>query len=306
MGLFSKKKPDLPRRRQSDALNDSLDERYTFRRNQTLTGSASPRVVTANDMSAQIRSPRAHAHELARRRQHVGSILFVTLLGCVLLGFLIMQFTASVTVRSSELTMQLDDRYSRDIEDYFNRQPIERLRFLLREDRLLAYLQSVAPEVAKVDVEGSVGYGNTAFALTMREPIVAWNINNNRQYVDTSGTAFTRNYYTDPKVQVVDESGIQINGGETVASNRFLGFIGRVVGLAKSSGYTVTDVILPRGMTREVDIKLEGVGYPIRFSVDRPAGEQIEDMDRALTWLTANSQNPEYLDVRVSRRSYYK
>lgn len=306
MGLFSKKKPDLPRRRQSDALNDSLDERYTFRRNQTLTGSASPRVVTANDMSAQIRSPRAHAHELARRRQHVGSILFVTLLGCALLGFLIMQFTASVTVRSSELTMQLDDRYSRDIEDYFNRQPIERLRFLLREDRLLAYLQSVAPEVAKVDVEGSVGYGNTAFALTMREPIVAWNINNNRQYVDTSGTAFTRNYYTDPKVQVVDESGIQINGGETVASNRFLGFIGRVVGLAKSSGYTVTDVILPRGMTREVDIKLEGVGYPIRFSVDRPAGEQIEDMDRALTWLTANSQNPEYLDVRVSRRSYYR
>lgn len=306
MGLFSKKKPDLPRRRQSDALNDSLDERYTFRRNQTLTGSASPRVVTANDMSAQIRSPRAHAHELARRRQYVGSILFVTLLGCVLLGFLIMQFTASVTVRSSELTMQLDDRYSRDIEDYFNRQPIERLRFLLREDRLLAYLQSVAPEVAKVDVEGSVGYGNTAFALTMREPIVAWNINNNRQYVDTSGTAFTRNYYADPKVQVVDESGIQISGGETVASNRFLGFIGRVVGLAKSSGYTVTDVILPRGMTREVDIKLEGVGYPIRFSVDRPAGEQIEDMDRALTWLTANSQNPEYLDVRVSRRSYYK
>ena len=306
MGLFSKKKPDLPRRRQSDALNDSLDERYTFRRNQTLTGSASPRVVTANDMSAQIRSPRAHAHELARRRQYVGSILFITLLGCVLLGFLIMQFTASVTVRSSELTMQLDDRYSRDIEDYFNRQPIERLRFLLREDRLLAYLQSVAPEVAKVDVEGSVGYGNTAFALTMREPIVAWNINNNRQYVDTSGTAFTRNYYTDPKVQVVDESGIQINGGETVASNRFLGFIGRVVGLAKSSGYTVTDVILPRGMTREVDIKLEGVGYPIRFSVDRPAGEQIEDMDRALTWLTANSQSPEYLDVRVSRRSYYK
>ena len=306
MGLFSKKKPDLPRRRQSDALNDSLDERYTFRRNQTLTGSASPRVVTANDMSAQIRSPRAHAHELARRRQHVGSILFVTLLGCALLGFLIMQFTASVTVRSSELTMQLDDRYSRDIEDYFNRQPIERLRFLLREDRLLAYLQSVAPEVAKVDVEGSVGYGNTAFALTMREPIVAWNINNNRQYVDTSGTAFTRNYYADPKVQVVDESGIQISGGETVASNRFLGFIGRVVGLAKSSGYTVTDVILPRGMTREVDIKLEGVGYPIRFSVDRPAGEQIEDMDRALTWLTANSQSPEYLDVRVSRRSYYK
>lgn len=306
MGLFSKKQPDIPRRRQSDALNESLDERYAFRRNQTLTGSASPHVVTANDMSAQIRSPRAHAHELAQRRQHVGAIFFAVLLGCVLLGLLIMQFTASVIVRSSELTMQLDGRYARDVEDYLSRQPVERLRFLLREDRLLAYLQSVAPEVAAVDVEGSAGYGKTSVVLTVREPIVAWTINGNRQYVDTTGTAFTRNYYGDPKVQVVDESGIQISGGETVASNRFLGFIGRVVGLAKTSGYTVTDVILPRSMTREVDIKLDGVGYPIRFSVDRPAGEQVEDMDRALTWLAANSQNPEYLDVRVSRRSFYK
>jgi hypothetical protein len=306
MGLFSKKQPETSRRRQSDALNESLDERYTFRRNQTLTGSLSPNVVTANDMSAQIRSPRAHVHELARRRQHVGLIFLMISLVCIVLGVLILQFTASVHVRSSELTTQLDGRYVRDIEDYLNRQPVERLRFLLREDHLLAYLQSVAPEVASLEVDGATGYGTTGFVVTMRQPIVAWNINGKRQYVDTTGTAFTRNYFDDPAVQVVDESGIQIAGGETVASNRFLGFIGRVVGLSRQANYAVTDVILPRGMTREVDIRLDGVGYPVRFSVDRPAGEQVEDMDRAMTWLNVQDKKPEYLDIRVSRRAFYK
>jgi hypothetical protein len=306
MGLFSKKQPETSRRRQSDALNESLNERYTFRRNQTLTGSLSPNVVTANDMSAQIRSPRAHVHELARRRQHVGLIFLMISLVCVVLGVLILQFTASVRVRSSELTTQLDGRYVHDIEDYLNRQPVERLRFLLREDHLLAYLQSVAPEVASLEVDGAAGYGTTGFVVTMRQPIVAWNINGKRQYVDTTGTAFTRNYFDDPAVQVVDESGLQVAGGETVASNRFLGFIGRVVGLSRQANYAVTDVILPRGMTREVDIRLDGVGYPVRFSVDRPAGEQVEDMDRAMTWLNAQDKKPEYLDIRVSRRAFYK
>lgn len=307
MALFSKKQPEnMPRHRQSDALNESLDERYTFRRNQTLTGSASPRVVTANDMSAQIRSPRAHVHELARRRQHAGLIFSLAAMGCLVIGFLIMQFTASVSVRSSELTTQIDGRYGRDIEEYLNRQPVERLRFALRKDHLLNYLQSVAPEIADVTVDGAAGYGKTAFILTMRQPIVAWTINNNRQYVDTTGTAFARNYFTEPAVQVVDESGIQVTGGETVASNRFLGFIGRVVGLSRQSGYTVTDVILPRGMTREVDIRVEGVSYPIHFSVDRSAGEQVEDMGRAVGWLKTHNTTPEYLDVRVSRRAFYK
>lgn len=306
MGLFSKKQPDTSRRRQSGALHESLDERYTFRRNQTLTGSSSTQVTSANDLSAQIRSPRTHVHELARRRQHIGLVLIVIAIACIALGFLIMQFTASVRVQSAELTMQLDDRYVHDIANYLDRQPVERLRFLLREDRLLAHVQSVAPEVAAIEVDGAAGYGETAFIITMRQPIVAWTIDSKRQYVDTTGTAFTRNYFTDPAVQVVDESGIQVTGGETIASNRFLGFIGRIVGLSKDAGYMVTDVILPRGMTREVDVKLDGVGYPVRFSVDRSAGEQVEDMDRAVTWLASRKQNPEYLDIRVSRRAFYK
>ena len=127
-----------------------------------------------------------------------------------------------------------------------------------------------------------------------------------QQYVDASGTSFLRNHFATPKVQIVDNSGIQVEAGQAVASNQFLGFVGRVVGLSNAQGHTVTQVIIPQNTTRQIELRLQDVGYPIKLSIDRPAGEQIEDMSRALGWLKGRNLNPGYLDVRVSGRAFYK
>lgn len=311
MALFSKKQTDQPRRRQAEirSRGETADEfaaRYTFSRNRTLTGSASSAISSINEQNAHIKSPRVHAHDLARQRRRLGAVLMLVIAAIGILGGLISQFTAEAVVRSTDMAITLDKNYAKDIQGYFDRQPIERLRFLLNETHLTEYLQSVAPEVSSVRADDSAGLGKTAFVVKVRKPIVGWTMNGQQQYVDASGTAFARNYYAEPAVQVVDDSGIKTAPGQTVASNRFLGFVGRIVGLASSTGYTVNQVILPRGTTREVDIRMNDVSYPVRFSADRPAGEQVEDMSRAVGWLRARDQNPQYLDVRVSRRAYYQ
>lgn len=305
MGLFSKKQTDIPRRERMDTDSERAD-RYAFHRNRTLTGSSSSAVRGVTDHNAQLQSPRTQAHHLARRRRRVGVIFLGVAAVSVLLGMLLLQLTATVKVRASDVTTQLDGRYVNDIQAYLDRQPVERLRFLMDTKQLLAYVQSVAPEVSAIDIDGSAGYGSTMFILTLRQPTLGWTIRDTRQYVDETGTAFTRNYFAEPSVQVVDESGIQVSDGQTIASNRFLGFMGRIVGLAKQSGFTVTHVILPRNVTREIDLQIDGISYPVKLSVDRPAGEEIEDMDRAVRWLQAHGQSPKYLDVRVSRRAYYQ
>jgi hypothetical protein len=305
MGLFSKKQTNVPRRERMDSDTDRAD-RYAFHRNRTLTGSSSSNVSSVTDHNAQLQSPRTQVHHLTRRRRRVGAVFLVVALICIVLGIFLLQFTASVKVRASDVTTQLDSRYIQDIQTYLDRQPVERLRFLMDTKQLLAYVQSVAPEVAALDIDGSAGYASTSFVVTLRQPTLGWTIRSTRQYVDATGTAFTRNYFAEPQVQVVDESGIQVSDGQTIASNRFLGFMGRVVGLAKAHGYTVTHVILPRSVTREIDLQIDGISYPVKLSVDRPAGEEIEDMDRAVRWLRAHGQNPKYLDVRVGRRAYYQ
>lgn len=311
MALFGKKQQDVPGRRRPDpskerATNAELEQRYAFRRNRTLTGSASPHVSSTNELNAQLKSPRVQTHELVRQRRHIGAILFFVLLGAALLFSLIAQFTAGVVVKTQDASVKLDAVYEQTIQDYLAKRPAERLRFLLNTDALNAYLQAVAPEVAAIKTDGAAGFGKSAFIITMREPIAGWSINGQQQYVDNTGTAFKRNYFANPKVQIVDNSGVQVTAGQAIASNRFLGFVGRVVGLAKANNYVTQQVVIPAGTTRQVELRLDGVAYPIKFSVDRAAGEQVEDMVHSLKWLSAHTLTPEYLDVRVSGKAFYR
>lgn len=310
MALFSKKKSDIPRRRLGASLGEratepSLAERYTFQRNRTLTGSASSKVVSTSETNANLKSPRVQTHELVQKRRHIGLILLIVLVIAGGLFSIVSQFTAGVVVRAQDASLQLDSIYEQTIQEYLSRQPIERLRFMVSQHQLTAYLQDKAPEVASVDIEGSAGFGKSEFVITMRRPSAGWNVGGSQQYVDETGTAFGRNYFAAPKVQIIDKSGIPASSGQ-VASNRFLGFVGRVVGLTKGQGYAAYEVIIPSGTTRQVEVMLEGVSYPIKFSIDRSAGEQVEDMVRGLRWLTGRNVTPQYLDVRTSGKAFYK
>jgi hypothetical protein len=311
MALFSRKKQaDIPRRRQAafrdEERKDDFDERYTFRRNRTITGSTSPQIASSGELNAQIKSPRAQAHELTRQRRHIGATLLLVLAGAGVLFFLVSQFTAGAAVRATDVSIQLDSNYATIIESYLTSEPLERLRFMTDTNHLTQYVQAKAPEVANVTLDGSAGIGKSTFVFTLREPTVGWTINGKQQYVDTTGTAFTRNYFTTPAVQVVDKSGVRVEAGQAIASNRFLGFVGRAVALAKQQGFIVTQVIIPEGTTRQVALQLHGLRYPIKLSIDRGVGEQVEDMARAVRWLKARGLSPQYLDVRVSGEAFYR
>lgn len=314
MALFSKKQPDIPRRRQDGsssvperATESSLDQRYAFRRNRTLTGSASSHVIgAANESNAQLKSPRVQMHDLAQQRQRIGGILALVVLGALVLSGLVFQFTAHVVVRTTDMSRELAPTYEQAINTYLERQPIERLRFLLREDALNEYLQTVTPEVASVHVDGFGGLGRSIFVLEMRQPIAGWSIRGIQQYVDATGTSFAYNHFATPAVQIVDNSGIQVEAGQAVASNQFLSFVGRVVGLSNARQYTVEKVIIPQGSTRQIELHIKGVSFPVKLLIDRSAGEQVEDMARSVVWLKSHNVTPEYLDVRVSGRAFYK
>lgn len=309
MRLFRRlHKKNQPRRRMADSatrLETPFErESLTFRRNRTLTGSVSSRVSSINEGSADMKSPRVHAHELTQKRRHLGAIFLGVFLATLFLFGLISQFTAKVNVVSSPKAT-LDSSYQEAIQGYLMAHPAERIRFLLNTEGLAHYLQSRAPEIASIEQVKWDGFGISEFKVVMRAPIAGWTIQNRQQYVDSSGVAFARNYYPAPSVQVVDNSGAQVQTGQTVASNRFLGFVGRTVGLAAEQGIKVTQVILPSGTTRQIELRLDGVAFPVKLTSDRSAGEQVEDMAKALAWLKSQNKTPQYVDVRVSGRAFY-
>lgn len=314
MGLFSKKQPrQQPGRRaappQGRAEQQNLadiEQRYNFRRNRTLTGSRSSEIASAGEANAQLKSPRVRAHELRKKRRRLGSLLIVVLFAAMGLTVLVYEFTASVVVRAPGISMTLDKNYEDTVQSYLAMRPAERFRFLMNEDALNEFIKQKLPEVASIRVGGNDGFGRSDFTITMREPLAGWSIQGSQQYVDSSGTAFSRNYYPTPSVQIVDNSGVQAAGGQAIASNRFLSFVGRTVGLTKTQGYTVTQVAIPVGTTREVELRIDSLAYPVKLSIDRGVGEQVEDMVRAIRWFQQKKQSPQYIDVRVSGKAYYR
>jgi len=311
--LFSKKSHnDIPRRRQRDssesrASQKSLDQRYAFKRNQTLTGSASSNVKTLSEEKAHLKSDRVVSHDLTKQRRHVGATLTLVVLSALSLFFLIYQFTASSTlVATPDSSLQLNKTYAKSIDAYFARQPIERFRFALNEQHLYDYASQISPEIKSIKVNGNAGFGVSAFTVAVRKPTAVWNIGGQQKFVDANGVAFSRNYFSTPTVSIEDNSGIQVTGNNPVASNRFLGFVGTVIGLSAKEKLSVTKVSIPSGTSRQIELRLKGVSYPTKLSVDRPAGEQVEDMARAITWMKREGNKPKYIDVRVSGKAYYR
>jgi len=312
MAFFSKRNTEQPGRRQRDetsrqANTASLDERYLFRRNRTITGSSSSQVSSVSEHVADMQSPRVQAHHLVKKRRHVG-LLFVGVLAISgLLFLLINQFTATVSL-TSDTPLPIDaSRYESRIQTYLNERPVERLRFLRNTEQLTRYIQAEAPEVAEIHEAGSVDIGKANLHFTLRHPAVSWELpDTGRQYVDTTGVTFTRNYYPTPEVEVIDQSGVRIETGQTVASSRFLGFVGRLVGAMRSYNTTVTQIIIPPATTRQVEMRLKDITYPVKVSIDRPVGEQAEDTVKAVQWLQGQGRQAQYLDVRISGKAYYK
>lgn len=284
--------------------------RYAFRRNRTLTGSLSSSVASANEHHSELRSARVQTHHLRRHRRR----LVLALLGaiCVVAGltWLIWQSVVSVQVTvNNGASIPADTKpYTDEIQSYLTSYPFEHNRVTLNTGNLTTYVQNHGfPEVKQIELDPvHKQIGSATMIITMRRPVVSWKTGSTRLYVAGDGVAFQRNYYPDPTTEVIDQTGIQAVNNQVLASNRFLGFIGLVIGHLHTQGYSVSKVILPADTTHQLLVSIQGVGYPVKFSIDRPAADQAEDAARSIRYLASKGISPSYLDVRVSGRAYYK
>lgn len=302
----SKKQQEVvPRRRHADYDRDdsttsSSASSGVFRRGQTLSGYRTP--VTEE-------SARGKAHHLVRQRRNMGAIFLIVTIIIVFLALLLWQFMAQISIATStkQLTKSFEGiEYSKAVEEYMGLHPAERLRFALNERGLSEYVSSKYPEVEKMSLSENTSLAKGTFTITFRTPVAGWRVNGVQSYVDQAGVVFEKNYYAEPSVQIIDESGVRSEKGSAVVGNRLLGFLGKVVALAGERGYIVSEALLPQGGTRQVELKFKNNPTRVKLSIDRGAGEQVEDMDRALKFLATRKETPAYVDVRVSGRAAYK
>lgn len=309
MKVFNRSSKTAPPRRQSErAIRPVSENTEAFKRGRTITGSISSMIRSANEASADLKSSRVHAHSLHKTRKQLLFALSVTVILLSGVYAAISQFTASPVVRvSPDPSITIGREYEKAIDSYLDANFMQRWRPLLDENRLALHLLEATPEVRSIHVRGSAGFGKTRYDVEFREPIASWKVGGKELFVDTEGIPFEKSYFGSPKMRIADENEMLVhNGGQSVMSKRFMSYIGQVLGMTEQQGYQVHTITIPRGMTRQIHVHLSGVGYYFKFSSDRSAIESVEDMTRTIGWLREKQLSPEYADLRVSGKAFYK
>lgn len=303
MGFFRKKQHEQVRQPNISDYNES----YAFRRSRTMTGSLSNDVRSATEHNASLRSDRLKHHDLKHTRRRIMWLLTGCLAASGVIYGLLGQFIPSVTIVASGAFGDTQQKVYQDaIQNYLTAHPGERFHFTLNETALTASVQATHAEVQRVSVApgGFLAPGHAT--VTLRTAVAVWALHAERYYIDEHGVAFTAAPRTEPTLIVEDNTGIDPADASAVASERMIHYIGRLVTLVQQGGFTITKVELPANTSRQVVVYLEGRGYPIRTHLDRDPAAQATDVINAVTYFDSKGLRPEYVDVRVSSKAFYK
>ena len=304
MRIFGRRKKESSR----NPRGGQEDQGYVFRRSRTLTGTTSERVAAGAQARSQLKTFRLQAHELHQFRRRITRLLCVVGLFIAFLSYLIVAYVGVFKVVYPQSgNMPPTTVYQQTMQQYFAKHPLERFGFSINLKQFADEMQAAHPELASVDIDRSWWGGNVQFVLEFRHPLLVWQTDGRVFYVDSRGAAFEYDHFGGKYVQVSDQSGISPSeAGGSVASDQFINFLGKMVGAvnAASKG-AVTDIIIPAA-TREVDLKLQGRGYPIKTHTDRDPLKQAEDIINALKWFDEKKITPQYVDVRVEGKAYFK
>lgn len=103
-----------------------------------------------------------------------------------------------------------------------------------------------------------------------------------------------------PTVAIVDE-----NVGNNISSRTKV-FVARLEADAKEYNLKIDHVVLPFQKAREVLVFFEGRNEYYKLSSERGSTVQIEDAERMMRYLDGKELKPEYVDIRVEGKAYYK
>ena len=300
---FSKKKSEsnlsrreIAARRQAKIYEDLPTQSY--RRNRTLNSRQ-----TISPLEA---SERLEAHELVKKRRIVARRLFMTAVGLAIIVFLLFQLTIDISIQTPDMkSSNSSKKYVAALNEYYSAHPAERFRFFLNNNDLKQFFLQKAPEVKNIRIEGDF-LARSAVKLTFRQPVAQWSSGGKVYFVDDGGVTFEQNYFDTPAVAVRDESGLPTRGGQEVINRQFLSFLGQAVSAFAQYKIKVSEATLPASTVRQVWFKVEGRATQVRMTVDRSAQSQVKQAIIMLEYLGKTGSVPEYIDVRVDQRSFYK
>lgn len=282
--------------------------RYIFRRSRTLTGSAANDVKTVVAVGASLQSERLRLHELHQRRRMLLGLACASVVAAFGVWYLLAStITGAHVVADDQSVAQADEqKIMQAIQRYVNNNPTEAFAMSLNHERFSNFMRQVQPDIKTISLQSSWLGIERRFQISYRQALAAWQIGGQQFYIDAEGVAFTTLHGAAPSLKVEDTSGYAPQDGSSVASKRFIRYLGQLLSAVTEKQLGAIERVMLPASTRELDLFLKDRPYPIKTHVDRDPYQQADDIQSALGFLDEKKIKPEYLDVRVKGKAFYK
>ncbi len=251
-------------------------------------------------------SERSENQKLVIRRRKLGAFFVILAIFISLISIFLFQFISKVSVVSNESKSQNLSKYEKSVEEYLNINPSERILSNLNKNALLESLQKDYPEVLSISDIKFNGLTSYKIYLDFRKPVASWLVDGKEFFVDSEGVSFSVNNFEKPSLNIIDDSGAIVFNGKNVASSSFFSFIGKLVSAANKQGLEVSKIRIPPLSLRQVEVSVKGVSYFARMSTADSAEGQIINFKKAIEYFRTHKISPNYIDLRIEGKGYYK
>ena len=290
-----KEEKNLTRREMREKiLEERLREKGDFRRGKTIS------------RHQKEHSERSENQKLVIRRRKLGAFFVILAIFISLISIFLFQFISKVSIVSNESKSQNLSKYEKSVEEYLNINPSERILSNLNKNALLGSLQKDYPEVLSISDIKFNGLTSYKIYLDFRKPVASWLVDGKEFFVDSEGVSFNVNNFEKPSLNIIDDSGAIVSNGKNVASSSFFSFIGKLVSAANKQGLEVSKIRIPPLSLRQVEVSVKGVSYFARMSTADSAEGQIINFKKAIEYFRTHKISPNYIDLRIEGKGYYK
>ena len=290
-----KEEKNLTRREMREKiLEERSREKGDFRRGKTIS------------RHQKEHSERSENQKLVIRRRKLGAFFMILAIFISLISIFLFQFISKVSVVSNESKSQNLSKYEKSVEEYLNINPSERILSNLNKNALLESLQKDYPEVLSISDIKFNGLTSYKIYLDFRKPVASWLVDGKEFFVDSEGVSFNINNFEKPSLNIIDDSGAIVSNGKNVASSSFFSFIGKLVSAANKQGLEISKIRIPPLSLRQVEVSVKGVSYFARMSTADSAEGQIINFKKAIEYFITHKISPNYIDLRIEGRGYYK
>ena len=290
-----KEEKSLTRREMREKiLEERSREKGDFRRGKTIS------------RHQKEHSERSENQKLVIRRRKLGAFFMILAIFISLISIFLFQFISKVSIVSNESKSQNLSKYEKSVEEYLNINPSERILSNLNKNALLESLQKDYPEVLSISDIKFNGLTSYKIYLDFRKPVASWLVDGKEFFVDSEGVSFNVNNFEKPSLNIIDDSGAIVSNGKNVASSSFFSFIGKLVSAANKQGLEVSKIRIPPLSLRQVEVSVEGISYFARMSTADSAEGQIINFKKAIEYFITHKISPNYIDLRIEGRGYYK